>query len=147
VTAYGKGTYLSGESFDTQTNFTGVSVGTTIGFDAGPARILLGPEITASPRAVVYPGDPELPQGFYLWGYLRSGVVIDTGNLVFGVSGAARTDPISEGIGLHYPFTVAGEVHWILPSTGLVLNLNVASEIDPIDGFYILGGAGISILN
>ena len=85
--------------------------------------------------------------GPQLWGYLRSGAFVDTGGLVAGVSGAVRTGSFTDGFTIHYPFIIGAEAHWIIPSTSMVLNANIASEIDPTEGFYILGGAGISFLN
>lgn len=142
------GTYYSGDTLDSQTNYLGVSAFFPMMAGFGPVRIVIAPEIALSPSRVVYDstaGFPEAP--LYIWPYARGGIHLQFGNLTFGLSGALRFVPFTEGFTVHWPAAAGIEASWILPDTQFALILQGAGEISPVNGFYLMGGIGFALLN
>ncbi len=142
---YGKGTWLNGTTADTQTNFTGIHAGLSTQLRLGPILVLAAAELTASPFDVVYRSAGSDP-GFYAWGYGRGGIMLDTGSIVAGVSGAIRTVPFNRGFGIRLPVAVGAELHWLLPGTYVVASGIVFAEANSVNDYYISGGGGLGIL-
>ena len=145
---YGKGTYMAGETVDVMTNYGGLSFGTVGSVEGGSLALAVAPELILSWNGVDYPGDgfTALP-GFTIWGYGRLGLLFDTGSFMTGLSAAFRTLPFSGGFGLHLPLELGWELHWVVPSTQIVLSLITVAEIAGPDNFYLSGGGGIGIVN
>jgi hypothetical protein len=144
--AYLVGTYQGGTTADTMANFTGVSVGTTVQLSLGPLGLLFAPELIVSPFTVSYESS-QTPAGISFWGYGRAGIMLDFGAITGGISVAVRTAPFSDGLSLDLPMAAGAELHWIIPGTQIVLSGGIAAEIDALDSFYLMGGAGLGILN
>lgn len=144
-----KGTYLSGTTSDTLTNFTGLSVGIPLEYRLGPFGVVVMPEVIAAPYAASYTATiPSIAPTF--WGYGRGGLFLDFGSVVTGVSVALRTQPFSNGLGLSdVPLATGWEVHWLIPHTQLVLSGAITGEGSPgpNGSFYFMGGAGIGFVN
>ncbi len=130
---------------DTFTDFTGLSVGAPLQLVLGRVSVLASLGLTLSPW---YPyGAPS--SGPYAWLYLRSGVLVDFGDVSAGISGAARTQPLPGGftaLGSQVPFQLAAEVHWLLPGTQILISGVAAGEFDNFSNYYIMGGAGLGFL-
>lgn len=144
-----KGTYLSGTTSDTLTNFTGLSVGLPLEYRVGPFGVVMMPEVIAAPYAATYTSTlPSISPAF--WAYGRGGVFLDFGSIMTGLSVAFRSQPFANGLGLaSVPLAAGWELHWLIPHTQLVLTAAVAGEGSPgpAGSFYLLGGAGIGFVN
>lgn len=144
-----KGTYLSGTTSDTLTNFTGLSIGFPLEYRIGPFGVIVMPEVIAAPYAASYTAAlPALSPTF--WGYGRGGIFLDFGSIVTGASVAFRTQPFSNGLGLSdVPLAAGWEVHWLIPHTQLVLSGAITGEGSPgpWGSFYYMAGAGIGFVN
>jgi hypothetical protein len=83
------------------------------------------------------------------WLYLRGGVLIDLGDVMFGISASTRTEPLPGGISLlssPIPFEAGAEIHWLIPGTRLLLSAIAAGEYQDSSNYYIMGGAGLGYL-
>jgi hypothetical protein len=95
----------------------------------------------------VYYGEGSLPENSWgSIGYLRSGIVADIGPVSLGVSGAVRTERVSQGLAIDLPFQAGAEVHWIVPGSSVALSGFAAAEVESITDFYIMSGLGIGVL-
>jgi hypothetical protein len=131
---------------DTFANFTGISVGLPLQFAIGPVSLLAGPNLIVSGWT---PFDPAIPPAiaFASWAYLRAGILLDFGNVTGGVSASIRTAPFTSGIlDVALPFQTAAEVHWLLPSTHVVVSGVIIGEMENASNFYFLGGLGFSLI-
>lgn len=144
-----KGTYLSGTTSDTLTNFTGLSVGLPLEYRVGAFGVVAMPEVIAAPYAASYTSTvPSFSPTF--WAYGRGGVFLDFGSVVTGLSFALRSQSFANGLGLSsVPLALGWEVHWLIPHTQLVLSAAIEEEGSPgpAGSFYFLGGAGIGFVN
>jgi hypothetical protein len=149
-----KATYLSGETLDTQTNYTGFSLGVPVQLTLGIFHAILMPEIVVSSEEISY----NLPSdtGFYSWGYGRIGFLLDFSTVSTGLSAAFRTKSFTRGFDLQFPFSAGWELHWFIPKTQMVLSAGVAGEfapteqadaVDPYPGFYLMTGIGLGFIN
>lgn len=143
-----KGTYYSGDTLDSQTNYLGGSASFPLMLALGPVRFVFTPEIALSPARVVYDSTATYPDSpVYVWPYARAGIHLQFGGLTFGLSGALRFVPFTEGFTVHWPAAVGLEASWILPDTQFGVILQAAGEISPSSGFYLMGGIGFALLN
>lgn len=138
------GAYQHGDAADTQTNFTGGSLGIPLGLHIGPVGIILTAQIVLSPLGIHYGGDAKT--GFFVWSYGRTGLVLDLAGFSAGLSMALRTRPFNEGFLLHYPLALGAEAHWVIPNTPIFLSAALAAEIETGEDFYLLGGLGGGII-
>lgn len=154
--AYAKATYLSGTTADILTNFTGLSFGLPLEYRLGPAALVFDPEVTLSPSEVSYAGGLSAAgttatgaqPGLFAWGYGRLGLMFDFGTVMTGLSASLRTQPFSEGLALDsVPLQAGWELHWLLPNSSMVLTALAAGEFSPTLGYFLMGGAGISLLH
>ncbi len=154
IGATAKATYLSGETLDTQTNYTGFSLGLPFQVTLGVFHASIMPEIVVSSEEISY----NLPSdtGFYSWGYGRIGFLLDFSMISTGLSAAFRTKSFTRGFDLHLPFSAGWELHWFIPKTQMVLTAGVAGEfapadqvdtVDPFPGFYLMTGIGLGFIN
>lgn len=154
IGATAKATYLSGETLDTQTNYTGFSLGVPVQLTLGIFHAVIMPEIVVSSEEISY----NLPSdtGFYSWGYGRIGFLFDFSTISTGLSAAFRTKSFTRGFDLQFPFSAGWELHWFIPKTQMVLSAGVAGEfapaeqadtVDPYPGFYLMTGIGLGFIN
>mgnify|MGYP000459830009 CR=1 FL=1 len=142
-----KTTYLRGEYIDTLTNYYGLSAGLPFQLNLGPASLIFSPEITVSPLKVsYYPGFTPDP-GFYVWGYARTGFLLDFRDFSGAISVAFRSLPFFEDFALHPPVAGGIEMNWVVPDTQMVLSATVSGEFESMANFYIMGGGGIGLLD
>jgi hypothetical protein len=137
--------FLYGTDTDTLTNPSGLAVGVSSGLGLGSFFLVVSPELVASPRPITY----ETFQADWdpvAWAYARAGMGIDLRSFVTGVSAAARTAPFGRGGLIDLPFQAAWEVHWVVPNTQLVVSFALAGEFRERDDFYMMSGAGLSVL-
>jgi len=132
---------------DTLGNFSGLSLGLPTSVHLGPAALLFCPEVIVSPWTVSYDSSITPEAGVYGWLYGRFGLLLDLSPLSLGASLSLRSLPFNEGFGLDLPFQAALEAHWLIPKTQLFLSLSVAGEFEPPGAYYLIGGAGLGLLN
>ncbi len=143
-----KGAFVSQDTEDTLTNFSGFSAGMPMQLVLGPFSLLAGPELIISPRRVVYVESETYPEkSVYIWNYFRAGMALQWKRWGAGISAAIRMLPYTEGFGIHWPLPVGAEVHFIIPKTQVVLLLQGAGEFSPRSGYYLLIGLGAALLN
>ncbi len=131
---------------DTMANFTGFSAGLPSGLRLGPVGILLSPEIVISYTDITYDPEADPETGFFLWSYVRTGLILDMGTLTLGVSTSFRSKPFNRGFGLDTPLQAGLEANWMIPNTQLFLSLGLAIEFSSASDFYILSGGGLGLL-
>lgn len=132
---------------DTLANFSGLSLGLPTSFHVGPVALLFSPEVIVSPWTVSYDSSSTPEADIYGWVYGRFGLLLDLTPFSLGASMSLRTLPFDEGFGLDLPFQAALEAHWLIPNTQLFLSFSVAGEFDSPGSYYLLGGAGLGLLN
>jgi hypothetical protein len=139
---------------DTLANFTGLSVEVPFQLRLDKLNLVLSAGAAGS---FWYPyrwDTTALPQlvplfGAVGWLYLRGGVLIDLGDVMFGISASTRTEPLPGGISLlssPIPFEAGAEIHWLIPGTRLLLSAIAAGEYQDSSNYYIMGGAGLGYL-
>ena len=114
---------------DTFADFTGVSVGVPLQLTLGPVSVLASVGLTAS---LWYPYGSLSPAPF-AWFYLRSGVLLDLGEVTAGISASARTEPLPGGftaLGSPVPVQIGAELHWLVPGTRILISGMAAGEFD-----------------
>lgn len=141
-----RGTVSSFTSLDTFANFPGIAVSLPFELEAGPVRFVLTPELLFSPFRVSYAGDPPAPSGLSVWGYAKTGLYLDYGSFVAGLSAAFRSSPFSEGFRLDLPVQAGLELHWMVPGTSLYLSGELAGEFSGPDDFYLMAGGGLGFI-
>lgn len=132
---------------DTLANFSGLSLGLPTSVHMGPVALLFSPEAIVSPWTVSDDPDTTPETDIYGWLYGRFGLLLDLTPLSLGASLSLRTLPFDEGFGLDLPFQAALEAHWLIPRTQLFLSFSLAGVFDPPGSYYLLGGAGLGLLN
>jgi hypothetical protein len=132
---------------DTLANFSGLSLGLPTSVHVGPVALLFSPELIVSPWTVSYDSSTTPEVDIYGWVYGRFGLLLDLAPLSLGASLSLRSLPFDEGLGLDHPFQAALEAHWLIPRTQLFLSFSLAGEFDPPGSGYLLGGAGLGLLN
>lgn len=148
MAASAKGAFVSNDTEDTQTNYSGFSAGLPLQLSAGPFSFLFCPEFIISPNRVVYVGNESYPsRPVYIWNYYRTGLWLQWKRIGGGLSAAFRMLPYSEGFGIHWPAAAGAEFHFIIPETQVVLVLQGAGEFSPVLGYYLLFGLGVALLN
>ncbi len=140
-----KGSYLFGTYTDSLTNFTGLSVSLPAALTFGPVTLAVTPDILLSPYRVSV-GNEAYPAGFYLYGYGRGAVILDFGSAWMALSGALRTTYRDGGIADDYPAYAGGELHWILPGTGIIVSGFISGEMDPASGYFINAGGSVGLI-
>ena len=139
---------------DTFANFTGISIEVPFQVVLDRLNLLLSAGAAGS-FWYPYRWDPSaLPDRVPLfaavgWLYLRAGVMVDVGSLMFGISASTRTEPLPGGIALlssPIPFEAGAEIHWLLPGTRLLLSAIAAGEYQDSGNYYFMGGAGLGFL-
>lgn len=144
--AQAKLTYLNAYT-DTLSNFTGFSLGLPTGVQLGPVSLLFSPELILAPWTVSYDSGLTPDRGVYGWAYGRFAVLLDLFPFSAAASMCLRTTSFHTGFQLDLPLQTALEAHWMIPNTQLFLSLAVAAEFESSDSFYVMGGAGLGILN
>jgi hypothetical protein len=132
---------------DTLANFSGLSLGVPTSVHVGSVALLFSPEVILSPWTVSDDSSITPQTDIYGWLYGRFGLLLDLTPLSLGASISLRTLPFDEGFGLDHPFQAALEAHWQIPKTQLFLSFSLAGEFDPPGSYYLLGGAGLGLLN
>ena len=134
-------------STDRLANFTGIGAGLPSSLTLGPVGIVISPEMVLSyTRVYHYPQSAPEP-GLFVWAYGKTGLILDLGSLIFGVSASFRTKPFQEGFGLDLPLQGGAEIHWLVPGTQLYLSLALAAEYSSPENFYLLSGLGLGLLD
>ncbi len=131
---------------DTFSDFTGISLGVPLQLVLGPVSLLADTEILAT---LWRPYDDGVPPslGFASWLYLRGGMLLDLGELSGGISIAARTQPLTDGVfSIGLPFQAGAEAHWLIPGTHIVVSAAVLGEFEDAANFYIMGGGGLGVI-
>ncbi len=129
---------------DTFADFSAISLGLPLEIALGPVRLLLSPTVAAS---LWTPMSGSRDPAFTAWMYLRTGLLLDFGQVVAGVSASVRTLPFAAGFpGLGLPAQAGAELHWLIPNTHLLVSAILASEIASASDFYLMGGAGLGFL-
>ena len=141
-----KGSYIFGTYTDSLTNFTGLSVSLPAALTLGPLTVTAAPDLLVSPYRVSYT-DNVYPAGIYFYAYGRGGVILDFGPLWLGLSGAVRTIFTSGGINIDYPAAAGGELHWMLPGTGIIISGYISGETDPDSGYFINAGGSLGFIH
>jgi len=131
---------------DTLTNFTGISVSVPAGLSLGPLKLYLAPEAVVSYNRVEYGATDAQSPAFYLWGYARAALAVEIPGFSLGFSAALRTVPFVEGLAIDLPMEIGWEVHFIIPRTQFFGSIYTACEIEDMDNYYFLYGAGIDFL-
>lgn len=143
-----KGGFVSNDTEDTLTNYTGFSAGLPMELVLGPVHITASPEFIISPERVVYfAGEPYPEKTVYIWNYFRAGLAFTWKWIGFGFSAALRMLPYTEGFGIHWPIPAGAEFHFIIPNTQVVLLLQGGGEFSITRGYYIFLGLGAALLN
>ncbi len=132
---------------DTMANFTGLSLGVPLMLRLGPVTLTGTPELMLSPWRVSYDPAQARVVSATLWGYGRAGLLVEAGPFTAGLSAAVRSTPFAGGLGLNLPFQAGAEAHLLLPGTQLYLSALVAGEFSGLDNLYLLGGAGLTLLD
>jgi hypothetical protein len=132
---------------DILANFSGISIGLPTSLHWGPLSLQVAPEIILAPWYVSYDVDDKQTLGVYSWFYGRLGLLVDLSPFTLGASVSLRSQPFDQGFYLDLPFQTALEAHWLIPNTQLFLSLSVAGEFESVDSYYLMGGAGLGILN
>lgn len=128
---------------DTLTDFPGVFLLIPALVTVRPLTVSLAAEYHLSPAPVTYGSETADNQAtHYLYG--RGGVLLETGPAAAGVSFALRGLPYPALVTLDPPIHAAGELHWTVGS--VVVSAFFAGEFDSGRDFYIMGGAGFSVL-
>lgn len=130
---------------DSLAEYIGGGLLVPLSYRVGNLEIVVTPELAASPVPVTYDGEAAAV-GFYLWSYLRAGVRYDVGTFQLGLSGATRTLPFSQGLGLDLPFQLGAEAHVLLPGTPLYVSATVAAEVAGSSDYYLMGGGALGIV-
>ena len=112
----------------------------------GVVSLHVAPEYRRTRAEVVYGSDPLASETWGSIGYLRSGLLVDTGRLSVGASAALRSTRFAEGLSLDLPFQAGIEAHWIIPQSSVALTAFAAGEFDSERDFYAIGGLGIGVL-
>ena len=147
-----KGTYTGQTYKDTQSNYTGITLGLPLLLKVGRVNIVMAPEITASPIKVSY-ADTDPAAGSYIWGYGRTGVMLDYGFMSTGISAVLRTKPFSEGFAIQFPIEAGWEFHILIPETQIYASFAVTGSYAPeggtesADGYYLSIGGGLGVIN
>ncbi|RKX88760.1 MAG: hypothetical protein DRP59_11875 [Spirochaetes bacterium] len=140
-----KGSYLFGTNTDSMTNFTGISVSLPAAVTFGPVTLSAAPDILLSPFRISYESD-AYPAGFYLYGYGRGAVIVDFGSAWLALSGALRTTYREGKLNIDYPAYAGGELHWILPGTGVIVSGFISGEMDLDAGYFINAGGSLGLI-
>ena len=131
---------------DPFTSFTGISAGLPLRLRLGRFSLLLAAEALLSPWRVegAAGGDGEGAIGAWLYG--RAGLLIDLDALWIGVSAAARSAPLDQGLLLDGPVPVGLEAHWIVPGTLLTLSGAVTGRFESARDYTLQAGLGLGLL-
>ena len=144
--AHARLTYVDGTNADPLTNYTGLSLGGTLQLSLGTLRIVLSPDLVVSPYWPSYSTTIQ-EASMHIWAYARAGMLLDLGGVSLGLSGAFRSRPFAQGYDLYLPFAAGLEIHWVIPGTQLVVTGGLAGEYRNESDYYIMGGAGLGLLN
>jgi hypothetical protein len=144
----GKATFHTTTGTDVFTNFTGLSLGLASQLKVGPLSLLIQPEIILSPWRVTYDPTADFmnPLGAYFWLYGRTGLLLDLGTVVTGISASVRSRPFSQGFHINLPFQGGFEIHLLLPNTQLYASFALAAEINSLYDWYLMGGGGLGYI-
>jgi len=136
---------------DTFANFTGVSVELPLQLSVGALSGLLSFGATGSLwYPYLFQADGITPRfGPVAWLYIRAGVLLDLGSVSAGLSASTRTEQLPGGIAFlssPIPFEAGAEIHWLIPTTRLMLSGIFAGEYQDSNNYYFMGGAGLGFL-
>ena len=130
---------------DTFANFTGISAELPLELVLGRVSLLLSPGVIGS---LWYPyGTADASP--LAWLYLRTGALVDLGDVTAGLSLSTRTEPLPGGVTVlasPIPYEAAAEIHWLVPGTQLLLSAVLAEEYQDANNFYFMGGGGLGFL-
>jgi hypothetical protein len=134
---------------DTLANFTGISLGLPLQLTAGPVSLLAAVDLVGSLWEPYPEGleatwrDPRITT----WLYLRGGLLLDFGQIVGGLSVSARTSPLFvDPFGIAPRVQAGAEIHWLIPSSHLILSGILAAEVSGLSDLYLMGGGGLGFL-
>lgn len=130
---------------DTFTNFPGFVLGLPLGIRTGPVTLVGEIEYLVAPAAVNY-GETLPPNELTQLLYGRAGLRLDAGRFATGLSLAVRSEPLVNGLVLDLPVAAGLEAHWTFAETPIVLSSFAAGEFESWRNFYVMGGAGLSVL-
>lgn len=131
---------------DSQASFPGFFVSLPLSARVGLVSLLVAPEYRLTPAEVVYGSDLLASEEWGGIGYLRTGLLVDTGRLSIGASAAMRSERFEEGLSLDPPVLGGIEIHWIVPGSSIAVSGLLAGEFDSTRDFYAMGGLGIGVL-
>jgi len=131
---------------DTQTNFTGFSAGIPLAYWIYELGLFFSPEVIMAPSTVTFDPAEEPDEGVFIWGYPRFGILLDIEPVVLGVSASFRTDPFDRGLAIDSPFALAGELHWRISDSPIVLSFAANALIRSIDDYFVSSGIGIGYI-
>jgi hypothetical protein len=132
---------------DTLTNFPGIALSAPIALGGG-AKLILSPEILASPARPVYSeaDAAEAGSGWDAWAYARMGAMYEQPGWSVGASAALRSTPFSEGFGIHLPWQAALEGRFIIPGSSVFVSGVLAGEFAAVNDFYLVGGGSLGVV-
>lgn len=127
--------------YDGLARYPGLSLSLPLEYDADSLRGFLAPELALGR---FYPGyDPAQVPGFHSWAYLRAGFESSFGPFSLALSGALRSLPLEEGLGLSWPLPAGLELRWHGAETPLVLSFILTGEFDSRAAWYLNSGLGL----
>ncbi len=135
--------------WDGATKYPGNGLGLVGEFKAGPARLFAGAELALSS---FYPGWDDAKffiPGFFAWTYFRAGTDVivplgPVGSLSCRLSGALRSEVLSESFKLRPPYSVGAEIQWYSPQSSFIPSLIAVAEIDSLYRYFIYGGFAVN---
>ena len=144
LAAAAKLTYAGPSTKDIMANYTGLSAGPIIGAKIG------GFQISAAPEIVFSYTHPDMntapPPDFYVYAYLRGGMVLDLNNFNLALSSAFRLKPFNQGLAFDMPAHAGIEINLLIPSAQMTIS-GLGSITFGDSGFFTSFGAGIGLIN
>jgi len=129
---------------DTAASFPGVSLLFSLDWGGNLVRLGVTPEFHVGPTYPVY-FETEPAAIWKYWLYWRGGIYVNHGAFSGGVSAVLRTEPNTVASPA-YPLGLAGEFHWVVPRTYLLLSAVMSLEWHGGTHFTPLPFVGISFL-
>jgi hypothetical protein len=132
--------------YDGATRYAGVSLGLPVEFAAGRFRAFASPEIEASSYYPNWYADGyDGTAAIFGWAYLRLGFEALAGDFTLCFSGAPRSAPFGDGLGLSYPVPVGLELRWCSPSSPFSLSFVATGQIESGSDFYLSSGLCVGV--
>jgi hypothetical protein len=146
-TVQGRGAREDLNGPDTLTNFPGVALSLPLSV-GGAARLVVTPEVLASPARPVYSEDEPAAAsgGWDAWAYARIGAMYERPGWSVGASAAVRSAPFGEGLDIDLAMQAALEGRFIIPESSVFVSGILAGEFAAPDNFYLVGGGSLGVV-